>query len=446
MSQKKRLSFQTHIKDILSKYPDTETCWVAYSGGLDSHVLLHLLAEIKNHIQLELLAVHIDHGMSNDADLWVKHCQKICAKYAIEFQHYSIDLSHKNDRGTEAFAREKRYEVLAGLVHQNDLLLTAHHANDQLETILMQLMRGSGTDGLAGMPQARKFSKGLLIRPLLGYSRKDIYDYALGESLEWIEDASNQSNKYDRNFLRNEIIPKLLTRWQAALTTTTRAAGHQSEASVLINEISSIDLKKVCTNDYKILNLSAFEHLSYVRKKNALRAWVKKNKHAIPTAKLIEKIIAELIYANADCNPCVKWKGVEVRRYRGKLYIMQPLPPHDSSIIKPWSFDDSLELSCGCLRAVIGNGNGIKKELLSDVVEIKYRQGGEQIRPSGRAHRQALKKMLQDQSIAPWLRDRLPLIFYKNELIAVADLWVEHKYAATETDPAWQIIWEWNND
>ena len=217
MPQENQSSFQTKIKDILSEYPDAETCWIAYSGGLDSHALLHVLASIQNKIKPKLIAVHINHGISNDADLWVKHCQKICEDYEIEFQIFSVDLSHKSDKGTEAFAREKRYKVFENLISNNDLLLTAHHMDDQVETILLQLMRGAGPDGLVGMPQAREFSKGFLLRPLLGYSREEIHDYALSESLSWVEDESNKSNKYDRNFLRNRIIPELLTRWPGNL-------------------------------------------------------------------------------------------------------------------------------------------------------------------------------------------------------------------------------------
>ena len=444
MLQENQFSFQTKLKDILSEYPDAETCWIAYSGGLDSHVLLHVLASIQNKIKPKLIAVHINHGISNDADLWVKHCQRICEDLVIEFQTFSVDLSHKSDKGTEAFAREKRYEVLGNLISSHDLLLTAHHMDDQVETILLQLMRGSGPDGLVGMPQAREFSKGILLRPLLDYSREKIRDYALSESLSWVEDESNKSNKYDRNFLRNRIIPELITRWPGALKTIQRAARHQAEARSLINEISRCDLDVVCESIYTKVDISRFNNLSGIRKKNVLRAWIKKNKLDMPDAQIIEKIIAEVIHANTDRNPCVKWKGGEIRRYRGYLYIMKLLPAHDVDLNKRWDLDESLKLTSGYLKAVSGKGSGIKKDMLSnDIVEIRYRQGGEQIRPSGRVETHELKKLFQAQGILPWLRDRIPLIYHKNELIAVADLWVESKYAATEDEATWQIIWKW---
>jgi len=441
--QENQFSFQTKIKDILSEYPDAEICWIAYSGGLDSHVLLHMLASIQNEINPKVVAVHINHGISSDADSWVKHCQKVCEDHSIEFQTFSVDLSQKSDKGTEAFAREKRYEVLGGLMNSHDLLLTAHHMDDQLETILLQLMRGSGPDGLVGMPQAREFSKGILLRLLLDYSREQIHKYALSESLSWVEDESNKSNKYDRNFLRNRIIPELLTRWPGALKTAQRAAKHQAEARSLINEVSNSDLDLICESKYTKVDLSVFDNLSSIRKKNVLRAWIKINKLDMPDAQIIEKIITEVIHANADRNPCIKWKGGEIRRYRGYLYIMNSLSVHDVEMSKTWNLEGSLKLTSGYLRAVSGKGNGIKKAMLSDdTVEIRYRQGGEQIKPSGRVETHDLKKLFQDQGILPWLRDRVPLIYYENELIAVADLWVASKYAATETEVAWQIIWE----
>jgi tRNA(Ile)-lysidine synthase len=441
--QENQFSFQTNLKDILSGYPDAKTCWVAYSGGLDSHVLLHVLASIQNEIKQKLVAVHINHGISNDADLWVNHCQNICEDLVIEFQTFSVDLSHKSDKGTEAFAREKRYEVFGSLLNSHDLLLTAHHMDDQLETILLQLMRGSGPDGLVGMPQAREFSKGILLRPLLEYSREEIHDYALSESLHWVEDESNKSNKYDRNFLRNRIIPELLTRWPGALKTAQRAAKHQAEARSLINEVSRIDLELTCDGKHTKVNISKFANLSGIRKKNTLRAWIKINKLETPDTQIIEKIITEVILANADRNPCIKWKGGEIRRYRGYLYIMKSLPAHDVEMSKHWNLKNSLKLTSGDIKAVSSKGNGIKKTMLSNnTVEIRYRQGGEQIRPAGRTETHELKKLFQDKGILPWLRDRIPLIYYEDELIAVADLWVASKYAATGTETAWQIIWQ----
>jgi len=442
--QENKFSFQAHVKDVLSGYPDAETYWIAYSGGLDSHVLLHTLACIKDEIKPRLVAVHVNHGINQDAESWEKHCRTICENYAIELLTFTVDLSHKKGKGIEAHAREKRYEVFNNLIQVHDLLLTAHHVNDQIETMLLQLLRGSGPDGLVGMPQSREFSKGFLVRPLLDISREEIHDYALKESLNWVEDESNKSNKYDRNFLRNTIIPELLSHWPGALKTMRRAIEHQADARNLINEISIIDLSTVCDGEFTKISLTEFESLSFIRRKYVLRAWIKKNNLETPNTNTIKKINEEVIHAGADKNPCVKWTGAEVRRYRGYLYVMQSLSTHDVKMATNWNFKGTLKLSSGYLKAVSGKGIGIKKDMISsDSVEVKYRQGGEHIKPSGRSHTHELKKLLQEEGVLPWLRDRIPLIYYENELIAVGDLWVEDKYAAIALEPAWELKWDW---
>ena len=447
MSHNNNLFLVSHVKDVLSEYLDAGTCWIAYSGGLDSHVLLHTLARIKNEIKPELVAVHINHGISHDAESWQKHCQSVCENYAVKFLSFTVDISQKNNKGTEAFAREKRYEIFTGLMMDHDLLLTAHHLNDQAETMLLQLIRGSGPDGLAGMPQSREFSNGYLVRPLLDYSREEIHEYALKESLHWVEDESNKSNQYDRNYLRNNIIPGLLMRWPGVLKTIRRASRHQAEARSLINEISENDLVTVCEDEWSKIDLTKLDELSLIRKKNVLRAWIKKNQLEIPNAQIIEKTHDEVIHANSENNPCINWEGGEIRRYRGFLYLMRPLSTHDVKTTTIWDLKKPLSLTSGYLKADLGKGCGIKKEMITnDSVEVRYRHGGERIRPSGRGHTHELKKLYQDEGVLPWLRDRIPLIYFENELIAVGDLWIEHRYAASQSEPGWQIKWDWKWD
>lgn len=447
MSQNNHFSFVSHVKDILSGFPDAGTCWIAFSGGLDSHVLLHTLSLIKNEIKPELVAVHVNHGLSRYAESWQKHCQSVCENHAIKFLTFTIDIAQKSNKGTEAFAREKRYEIFANLMMEHDLLLTAHHLNDQAETMLLQLIRGSGPDGLAGMPQSREFSNGFLVRPLLDYSREEIHEYALKESLHWVEDESNKSNQYDRNYLRNEIIPGLLTRWPGALKTIRRATRHQADARSLINEIAENDLETVCGDEWSKINLTEFSKLSLIRGKNVLRAWIKRNHMEIPNAQIIEKINDEVIHANSEKNPCIKWEGGEIRRYRRFLYVMRPLSIHDVKTTIIWDLKKTLSLTSGYLKADLSKGHGIRREMISsDSVEIRYRQGGEKIRPSGRDHTHELKKLYQDEGVLPWLRDRIPLIYFENELIAVGDLWIEHKYSASQSESGWKIKWAWMLD
>lgn len=435
--------FPEHIKSIFSQYKEIKTCWVAYSGGLDSHVLLHTLAEIQDELQLELIAVHINHQTSPHANTWQQHCHSTCTNYGIKLLTFTIDISEKNDQGAEALAREKRYAIFHDLLETNDLLMTAHHSNDQIETILLQLIRGCGPDGLVGMPYSRALGKGHLIRPLLNYERAKIHQYGLQESLHWVEDESNQSKQYDRNFLRHDILPNLLKRWPSLPQTIQRSATHQVAAKLLLDETSNNDLKTVSDKTLTKINITKFLHLPIIRKTHVLRAWIKHNGFRTPSTQLIEKIDKEVIHAGNDRMPCLKWRGAEVRRYHKFLYIIQPLTTHNIKQSTTWDIAQPLQLGISYLKATANKGNGIKQSMLpSGTVLVKFRQGGEKIQLSDQTHPKRLKKLFNERKILPWLRDRLPLIFYRDELIAVADLWVAKKYSALPSELAWEIHWE----
>lgn len=437
-------SLPLYLKHILLQYNKVKVCWIAYSGGMDSHVLLHMAVAIKNEINAKLIAVHVNHAISHNAMSWEQHCKRICQGYGVDLQSFVIDVSHNNMHGTEALARELRYEIFSKLMQPNDLLLTAHHMNDQIETVLLKLMRGSGPDGLSGIASCKLFATGHLLRPLLNFSRSILRDYALQESLQWVEDESNLLTIQDRNYLRNNVVPLLLKRWPSALKIVQRSAKHQLDYSNLINEISNHDLQTVCDgNDCTKINLLKFNDLSLIRQQHVLRAWFKKNKLSIPNAQLITTINKTVINAYIDRNPCVKWQGSEIRRYRNYLYLMQSSPKHDTKVVSLWSLQETLELGAGCLSAVHGQGNGIKRAMVSDgTVEIRYRQGGETIKPPGHEHAKRLKKLFQEIGLPPWLRDRVPLIFYSDQLIAVTDLCVAEHYAAKQLEPSWQIKWQ----
>lgn len=443
MLSQDHLSLPAHLKNIVFRHTKAKVCWIAYSGGMDSHVLLQIAATIKHELKVKLAAVHVCHGLSRNAVAWEQHCSRTCQGYGIEFKSFSIDLSEKGKHGIEALAREKRYAIFRQLLNPHDLLLTAHHMNDQIETVLLQLMRGSGPDGLVGIAPCKLLGRGQLIRPLLDCSHQTLYDYAVQASLQWIEDESNLLDSYDRNFLRHHVIPPLLKRWPGALQTVKRSAGHQVENISLIDEISSSDLKLVCDSDFSKIHLPKFNTLSLIRKKHVLRAWFKHNKLPIPNARLITTIEKDMIHAHADRNPCIKWQEAEIRRYRDCLYIMPSLPKHDGINSIVWRLRETVELGDGCLSAIVSKGNGIKMSMIfNDVVEIRYRQGGEKIKLSGHKHVKKLKNLFQAIGLPPWLRDRVPLIFYKDHLIAVVDLWLSEPYVAAPSESSWQIKWQ----
>ena len=439
MPKKYARSPELQVKEILLDLPTANHYWLAYSGGVDSHLLLHLLVKIKAQLKAGLTAVHINHGFSQKASAWQQHCQATCQHYGVAYRAFKLDKT-PGKQYSEAWAREKRYQILGRILQAGDVLLTAHHMNDQAETMLLHLLRGAGPAGLAAMPIVRQFSVGLLVRPLLAFSKAEIKYYANKESLHWIEDESNDEIAYDRNYLRHEIIPSLLDRWPAAIRTINRAAQHQAEINKLMTEILAPDVADICPDDS--LDIAQLNELSKVRKSYLLRHWLKRNKLPVPGKALIDKLSSEIIHAGRDRNPCIAWPGAEVRRYRNRLYAMCP-QTHDPQQKIRWHLPAVLKLPLGKLSAKRLQGAGIKQAaVLNDTLEIRYRQGGEKIKPVGSAHTRQLKKLFQAQGIPPWRRDRIPLLYLENKLIAVSNLWIDSLYAASATEAGWKIEWD----
>ena len=442
MSEK--LPLQPYLKEFLAELPDSPRYWVAYSGGVDSHVLLHTFYLNKQHITAELNAIHVNHGISQYADSWQLHCQKICENYQIKYASFKIQQETPK-KNIENWARQQRYTIFSDLMGQNDILFTAHHINDQAETFLLRLMRGSGCDGLSAIKKIKTYKTGWLIRPLLNYTKAEILAFAKKQSLKWIEDESNQDNKLDRNLIRQEIIPKLENRWPSAVKLISKASNHQSDAAEFIYEISQQDIKEITTTRSNIISINSLKKFSYVRQKNALRLWLKNEKIPAPNTDIINNIIKEIIHARHDSNPCLNWKGRQIRRYRENIYALSPFPPHDPSMQITWNIKKPITLPTGILTATKTNSGGIKMEAIKDhCLNIKFRQGGERMVLKGTSHRQQLKKMFQKKGIPPWYRYRIPLLYSEEKLIAVADMWIDTAFSENSAYPAWKITFKSN--
>src|SRR4051812_23732668 len=216
-----------------------EVC-VGFSGGLDSTVLLRALAEIQTEAGISVRAIHVNHGLHPDAALWTSHCATVCTRLGISFDTFTVSVEPVGD-GIEAAARQARYSVLKSEVRSGEVLLTAHHADDQLETLLLALARGSGVRGLASMPAIQTFGQGLHARPLLDVSRESLRAWAATQCVEWIEDASNQNQSFDRNYLRLVVVPTLRNRWPSIAHAGSRSARHLGEATSLLDELAEQD-------------------------------------------------------------------------------------------------------------------------------------------------------------------------------------------------------------
>ncbi len=399
----------------LPEFSPQKTLWVAFSGGLDSTVLLHALAQLAatGHLSNPLCAIHIHHGLSMNADEWQLACARSADNMGVCFESTAVSAQPKTGESPEAAAREARYRAIAEKMKAGDVLLTGHHQDDQAETLLIQLLRGCGIKGLAAMPATQPFAVGQLNRPLLAYSRRQLQDYAEYHQLSWVEDESNQSSDYARNYLRNQIIPQLQLRWPSMSTTLSRSASHCAESAQLCDELAAQDLHNMALADPMTLPVSELLALNRARQNNLLRHWISKQGLPLPTSRQLQQITTKLFIAKADAVPQVAWSGAEMRRFSGKLYLLSPLPPHDTSQILEWPaqqsslFIESLGLILQRSELTVAQEHDI---------QIRFRQGGEAIRLPNKSHHTSLKKLLQKQGVPPWQRNRIPLLYVESEL------------------------------
>ena len=431
------------LREALSRLPETDRYWVAYSGGLDSHVLLHGMAALREYLlPAQVCAVHVNHGLHGDASVWAEHCRGVCSDLDVPLTQRAVDATPARGESPEAAARRARYQAVASVMAPGDVALTAHHRDDQAETLLLHLLRGSGPHGLAAMPHCRPFRAGWLARPLLAFSRQVLRQYAEAGALSWVEDPGNHEDRFERNFLRNEIMPALKLRWPALGHVLARAAAHQAEAARLLDSLADRDLDEVRGAVPGRLRMDRLLGLSPERQRNVLRRWIAALDLPLPTTAHLDRVLQDALGAEPDRTPLVRWEGAEVRRYRDVLYAMPPLPPPPTDETLPWPAGETLYLPDGRLSAEGCLGQGIKVSAwAAGAAEVRFRDGGERCRPAGRGNSRSLKNLLQEQGVPPWVRPRLPLVYVQGELAAVADLRVCEPFAADQNEPGWLIAW-----
>jgi len=415
---------------------------------MDSHVLLHSMAALRTELQVNIRAIHVNHGLSRYAVDWSVHCLKVCDSLDVALQVLEIDAGCPKGESPESWARARRYAALEALTGPAEILLTAHHKDDQAETLLLQLFRGAGPAGLSAMPVSQGFGHGWHCRPLLDYTRQELQHYAGQNQLEWVEDESNQDAGFDRNYLRHQLMPVIADHWPGVRETLSRAARHQAEANTLLTELAGLDLADLSgMSDANRLTVTSLRQFSVARQKNLLRHWLHTLDLPIPDAGIMQHIISDVVDSKWDASPCVSWDGAEVRRYREYLYAARPLDDHDPETVISWDLEQEIAVAHGRLSARRGSGPGIKTEFCPNkCVQIRYRHGGETIQPAGRDQHHDLKKLLQETAVPPWLRDRIPLIYIDARLAAVPGKWIDTEFAGNETDECWQISWEGDDE
>ncbi len=418
--------------------------WLAYSGGLDSHVLLHALhGLIARQPGLTLSAVHVHHGLRPEADQWAAHCLAVCAALEIPCQVLHVQARPAAGESPEDAARRARYQALQGVVGTGDCLLTAHHQDDQAETLLLQLLRGCGVAGLAGMPVCAKFGAGQLARPLLTHSRAELRDYAERHSLRWVEDGSNAETGYDRNYLRHEILPRLRARWPATAAALTRSAGHCAAATDLLQTLATQDLAGLRGPVSGTLMIDRLQALDAARQDNVLRVWLRELGLPTPSTAHLRQLRCELLTAAVDAMPCVRWPGAELHRYRKLLYAMTPLTAHDAGQVLDWDLQQPLTLpgGAGRLHVALSSGHGLDAALRGQRISVRFRHGGEICKPVGRGHHHDLRKLFQEAGVPPWRRERVPLLYVDGELAAVVGFWVCEPFQAPPQTSGLVVEW-----
>ena len=418
---------------------------IALSGGVDSMVLLDLLSKAKRSSDV-IKAIHINHNLHESSKEWVDFAKDACKKYKLPLIIESINPKQEGF-GLEAEAREQRYKKFKEIILDNECLLTAHQLDDQIETTLFRIFRGTGLDGLRSIRKKAKFGKGLLFRPLINIPREAIEQYAKLNDIKWIEDPSNKNIDFDRNYLRNNIVPSIKKRWPNAQKTITRLSSLAENNQKLLHELAKEDIGEI--EKFNVLDIGILSNKSSLRINNIFRFMILKNKMGIPSLKVLENGIETLINAKSD-SPIITWDGFSIRRYKNTLYFFNPDLKQDE--IRPlkmkWFIDETINLvgNRGSIQARFIKGQGIALNKCPKSLEIKYRKGGEQIKPSGHKITKSLKNLFQENNVLPWVRDQIPLFYLDEELISVGDLWFNQDYKAKEQEDGFLISWDRNID
>jgi tRNA(Ile)-lysidine synthase len=429
------------LNRCLETLPAESQIKVAYSGGMDSHVLLHALRRLlADGARKGISAIHVNHGLHPEAEQWALHCDQVCRGLRVPLEIVHVQVAAEAKEGPEAAARRARYAAFEQRLQPGDALLLAHHLDDQAETFLLQLFRGAGPAGLSAMPAEAALGPGRLLRPLLEVCRNDIRDYAEAHALAFVEDPGNRELRYDRNYLRHVIMPRIQRRWPAAARTIARAAGHQAALARVAREMGARALERA--EDGVTLSCKALSDLHPDVARLALRAWIEARGFSPPSKVILDRILEEVAASAADAEPLVAWSGAEVRRYRGALHVTSPLPPAEPDKVVAWDARRPLLLPQGRLSAVPAKGRGLKAALLRDGdLEVRFRRGGERCRPSGQPRSITLKAWFQRSGVPPWERDRVPLVYIRGELAAVAGYWVGEGFQCADGEPGLLLQW-----
>lgn len=432
------------IDRYLQRYPHISHYVVAYSGGIDSHVLLHLMYRAKKRADVfNLRAVHVHHGLQPSAEQWANHCAQICDDLSVPFRLMRAKIIQQSGDSLEAQAREKRYLCLAEGIDETTSVLTAHHQDDQAETVLLQLMRGSGPAGLAAMPEIKTFHLGYLGRPLLQATGDQLTHYANHYNLTWIDDPSNDELHFDRNYMRHNVLPMLRQRWPSAAKTISRSAAHCAELTAVLTDYLQSTIVSSQADRAGSLSVSLLLRLAPEQCKQVVRQWIKQKNLPLPNTKHLKRVMEDVLLADQSASPLVSWEGCEIRRYQDALFATSPLPDHTNVSMEVMPEDAIKVVGLGIYRFEQKIGAGFVWPGDGNIpLTVKYRHGGERCVPAGRGHQHQVKKLMQELAIPPWQRNRIPLLYHGAAMVAIGEEMLCEGYLAKAGEIGYRLVLE----
>lgn len=431
VNQAIRRAFAPFARDALGREARIA---IALSGGRDSMVLLDASIEIARALGIALRAVHVHHGLSSNADAWARFCAEQCARRAIALDVHRVDVARGGD-GLEANARRVRYDVLATLAL--DAVALAHHADDQAETLLLQLVRGAGPHGLAAMAPAKIAGGTTFIRPLLSLPRGEIERYARARALEWVDDESNADRARTRNRIRHDVAPRLAAASSGYPMTVARAAEHQAEAARLLDELALQDAAGALADG--ALERGRLASLSPHRARNLLRWFLRTHGLRAPSSARLAAMLDQLAGASRDARVRLRHDGAEIGVHRDRVVVhAAPCAPFAIA----WRGERELSLPHGTLEFAQASGEGLAADLAhANGVVVRSREGGERLRLVGRTARTSLKQLMQRAGIPHWARGDVPLVYCGDSLAAVPGIGIDAAFAAAAGSPGYALNW-----
>ncbi|WP_145586419.1 tRNA lysidine(34) synthetase TilS [Yersinia kristensenii] len=440
------------LNPLFAQFGEQRHVLVGFSGGLDSSVLLHLLVCLRDKLIPDLMirAIHIHHGLNPLADSWVRHCQQQCEQWNIPLEVVRVNIDARHT-GIEAAARTARYQAFTSHLADNEVLVTAQHLDDQCETFLLALKRGSGPAGLSAMAAKMHFAHSQLWRPLLAFSREILENYARTQQLQWIEDDSNQDDRFDRNFLRLRVLPLLTQRWPHFAQAAARSASLCAEQEQLLDELLADNLQQLQNAD-GALSIEGLLLASEVKRAAILRRWLAGGGALMPSQSQLQRLWLEVAMARQDAEPQLILGTHQVRRFRQYLYLLSPLAeiriPHLSWAKVQVAPDGMaampaplvLPANLGVLSFATKAGQAVKVPAIGEEISIRFGLQGD-IKIVGRHHSRQGKKIWQELGIPPWQRERIPLLYFGEQLIAAVGVFITQAGQVNEGDPSWHLHW-----